>query len=126
MRRGDEGGGRGRGPGLNGRVTLNSAVPPRATYREVFAVREFRVLWSSVILSTAGDRLALVALTLLVFDRTHSPLLTAAVYAVGYVPWVIGGLFLAELRERDVDVADPKVDGEIARGHGRFPCEVAG
>ena len=63
-------------------------------------MREFRILWSSVILSTAGDRLALVALTLLVFDRTHSPLLTAAVYAVGYVPWVIGGLFLAELADR--------------------------
>jgi predicted MFS family arabinose efflux permease len=63
-------------------------------------VREFRVLWSSVILSTAGDRLALVALTLLVFNRTRSPLLAAAVYAVGYVPWVIGGLFLAELADR--------------------------
>ena len=63
-------------------------------------MREFRVLWSSVILSTAGDRLALVALTLLVFDRTRSPLLAAAVYAVGYVPWVIGGLFLAELADR--------------------------
>ena len=63
-------------------------------------MREFRILWSSVILSTAGDRLALVALTLLVFDRTHSPLLTAAVYAVGYVPWVVGGLFLAELADR--------------------------
>jgi predicted MFS family arabinose efflux permease len=75
-------------------------LPPRATYREVFAVREFRALWSSVILSTAGDRLALVALTLLVFDRTGSPLLTAAVYAVGYVPWVVGGLFLAELADR--------------------------
>src|ERR1700721_1917201 len=99
MRRGGEARA-GRGPGLDGSVALNSAVPPRATYREVFAVREFRVLWSSVILSTAGDRLALVALTLLVFDRTHSPLLTAAVYAVGYVPWVIGGLFLAELADR--------------------------
>jgi MFS family permease len=79
---------------------VTSAVPPRATYREVFAVREFRVLWSSVLLSTAGDRLALVALTLLVYDRTRSPLLTAAVYAVGYVPWVVGGLFLAELADR--------------------------
>jgi MFS family permease len=75
-------------------------VPPRATFREVFAVREFRVLWSSVVLSTAGDRLALVALTLLVYDRTKSPLLAAAVYAVGYLPWVIGGLFLAELADR--------------------------
>jgi MFS family permease len=66
----------------------------------VFAVREFRILWSSVLLSTAGDRLALVALTLLVYDRTKSPLLAAAVYAVGYLPWVIGGLFLAEVADR--------------------------
>ena len=79
---------------------MKGAVPPRATFREVFAVREFRVLWSSVVLSTAGDRLALVALTLLVYDRTKSPLLAAAVYAVGYLPWVIGGLFLAELADR--------------------------
>ncbi|HJY99644.1 MAG TPA: MFS transporter, partial [Streptosporangiaceae bacterium] len=79
---------------------MKGAVPPRATFREVFAVREFRVLWSSVLLSTAGDRLALVALTLLVYDRTHSPLLAAAVFAVGYLPWVIGGLFLAELADR--------------------------
>jgi MFS family permease len=79
---------------------VKGAVPPRATFREVFAVREFRVLWSSVVLSTAGDRLALVALTLLIWGRTHSPLLAAATYAVGYVPWVIGGLFLAELADR--------------------------
>jgi MFS family permease len=75
-------------------------VPPRATYRDVFAVREFRVLWSSVVLSNAGDRLALVALTLLVYDRTRSPLLAALVYAAGYLPWVIGGLFLAEVADR--------------------------
>jgi MFS family permease len=83
-----------------GRVTVKRAVPPRATFRDVFAVREFRALWSAVILSTAGDRLALVALTLLVYDRTKSPLLAAVVYATGYLPWVIGGLFLAELADR--------------------------
>jgi MFS family permease len=83
-----------------GRVAVKGAVPPRATFRDVFAVREFRVLWSAVILSTAGDRLALVALTLLVYDRTKSPLLAAVVYATGYLPWVIGGLFLAELADR--------------------------
>jgi MFS family permease len=79
---------------------VKGAVPPRAKYREVFAVREFRALWSSVILSTAGDRLALVAITLLVWDRTKSPLLVAAAFAVGYVPWVFGGLFLADLADR--------------------------
>ena len=79
---------------------MKTAVPPRATFRDVFAVREFRALWFSEILSVAGDRLALVALTLLVFDRTGSPLLTAAVYASGYLPWIIGGLFLAGLADR--------------------------
>ena len=79
---------------------MRGAVPPRATYRDVFAVREFRVLWTSVVLSTAGDRLALVALTLLVFGQTHSPLLAAVVYAAGYLPWVIGGLFLSEVADR--------------------------
>jgi MFS family permease len=79
---------------------VTDAVRPRATFRDVFGVREFRFLWSSVILSTAGDRLALVALTLLVYDRTGSPLLAALVFAAGYLPWVIGGLFLAELADR--------------------------
>ena len=79
---------------------MKGAGPPRATFRDVFAVGEFRALWFSEILSIAGDRLALVALTLLVFDRTKSPFLAAAVYATGYVPWVIGGLFLAELADR--------------------------
>ena len=79
---------------------MKAAGPPRATFRDVLAVREFRVLWTSVVLSTAGDRLALVALTLLVYGRTHSPLLAALVYAAGYLPWVIGGLFLADVADR--------------------------
>ena len=79
---------------------MKGAVPPRVTFREVFAVREFRALWFSLVLSVAGDRLALVALTLLVYHQTSSPLLAAAVYAAGYLPWVIGGLFLAEMADR--------------------------
>jgi len=79
---------------------VTTAAPSRATFSDVFAVREFRALWSSVVLSAAGDRLALVALTLLVYDRTRSPLLAAAAYAAGYLPWLIGGLFLADLADR--------------------------
>ena len=75
-------------------------MPPRATFRDVFAVREFRALWFSEILSVAGDRLALVALTLLVYHQTRSPLFTALTYAVGYLPWVIGGLFLSDVADR--------------------------
>jgi len=75
-------------------------VPPRTTFRDVFAVREFRALWFSEVLSVGGDRLALVAITLLVYNHTRSPLLAAIAYASGYVPWVIGGLFLADLADR--------------------------
>src|SRR5580704_15719389 len=92
------------GPRTMGASTTRSprkgAVPPRATFRDVFAVREFRALWFSEVLSVAGDRLALVALTLLTFYHTRSPLLTAIVYAAGYLPWVIGGLFLAGVADR--------------------------
>jgi MFS family permease len=79
---------------------VKGAASPRATFRDVFAIREFRALWFSEIFSVAGDRLALVALTLLVYDRTRSPLLAAVTYAVGYLPWVIGGLFLADVADR--------------------------
>jgi MFS family permease len=84
------------------RLTSTVAAVPsaRATFRDVFAVREFRALWLSLILSSAGDRLALVALAVLVYDRTRSPLLAAVTYAAGYLPWVIGGLFLADLADR--------------------------
>jgi MFS family permease len=62
-------------------------------------MHEFRALWFSEIFSMSGDRLALVAFTLLVYDRTRSPLLSAAAFAVGYLSYVIGGLFLADLAD---------------------------
>ena len=72
----------------------------RASFRDVFAVAEFRALWASQILSAGGDRLALVALTLLVYDRTHSPLLTAVAFASGTLPYIVGALFLSSLADR--------------------------
>jgi MFS family permease len=85
------------------RVTIEAvqtASARRATLADVFAVAEFRALWTSNVLSVLGDRLALVALTILVYDKTHSPLLAAVAYAAGYVPWVIGGLAFARLADR--------------------------
>ena len=53
---------------------------------------EFRALWLAQVLSVAGDQLARVALTLLVYDRTHSALLAAVTFAASVVPAFIGGL----------------------------------
>ncbi|RAY11512.1 MFS transporter [Actinomadura craniellae] len=71
----------------------------RATYREVFAVGEFRALWLASALSYAGDQLAQVALAVLVFRMTDSPLLTALTYALTYIPPVVGGPLLAGLAD---------------------------
>jgi MFS family permease len=70
------------------------------TFRDVFGIAEFRALWLGQLLSVAGDQLARVAMTVLVYDRTHSALLTAATYAVTFLPWVIGGLALSGLADR--------------------------
>ncbi len=70
------------------------------TYRDVFAVGEFRALWSAQVLSVIGDQLARVAVTLLVYDRTGSSLLAAVAFAASVVPSFIGGIFLAGLADR--------------------------
>ncbi len=72
----------------------------RATFRDVFAVSEFRALWLAQVLSVAGDQLARVALTVLVYDRTHSPLLAAVTYASSIIPVFLGGILLAGLADR--------------------------
>lgn len=83
--------------------TAVSRTPSRSgepTYREIFAVGEFRALWLAQLQSVAGDQLARVAMTVLVFDRTHSALWTALTYAVTFLPWVIGGVALSGLADR--------------------------
>jgi len=72
----------------------------QATYGEVIAIREFRALWLGQGLSLLGDQLSRVALSILVFERTDSPLATASVYALTYLPPIIGGPLLAGLADR--------------------------
>ena len=74
--------------------------PGKASFGDVFKIGEFRALWASQILSVGGDRLALVALTLLIYDRTRSPFLAAVAYAAGSVPYIVGALFLSGLADR--------------------------
>jgi MFS family permease len=72
----------------------------RTTFRDVFAVAEFRALWSAQLLSVAGDQLARVALTVLVYDRTRSALLAAITFVASVVPTFVGGVTLAWLADR--------------------------
>ncbi len=71
-----------------------------ATFRDVFASREYRYLYGATALSWIGDYLAKAAVTALVFSRTHSVALSAAAFALSFVPWLTGGPFLAAMAER--------------------------
>lgn len=75
-------------------------VDQRHSYGEIFAVRDFRVLWSAYALSRFGDQLARVALALLVYGRTASPALTAVTYAMTFLPPLISAPLLCGLADR--------------------------
>jgi predicted MFS family arabinose efflux permease len=75
-------------------------APGRATFRDVFAVAEFRALWFAELLSIFGDQLARVALSVLVFQKTNSAALTGLTYALTYAPSLLGGIFLSPIADR--------------------------
>ena len=71
----------------------------RSSYREVFAIAEFRALWTAQVLSFAGDQFAQVAIAILVYRLTHSAFLTALAYALTYLPPIAGGPLLSGLAD---------------------------
>ena len=71
-----------------------------ASYRAVFTHREFMALLAASLVSMIGDQVARIALSVLVYQRTQSAVMSAAVFAVSYLPWVLGGPLLATLGDR--------------------------
>jgi predicted MFS family arabinose efflux permease len=63
-------------------------------------VREFRWLWVSGLQSLVGDQLARVALSVLVFEHTKSGVLTSGVYALTFLPALLGSILLGSLADR--------------------------
>jgi predicted MFS family arabinose efflux permease len=90
-------------PGLRESATGPLAVPEatgRARYRDVFAVREYAGLFTAELFSLLGDQIAAVAVAVLLYERSGSPLLAAMGYATVYLPWAIGGPLLSVLADR--------------------------
>ncbi|MET9344437.1 MFS transporter [Nonomuraea sp. NPDC003804] len=86
----------------------------QATFRDVFRVREFRVLFGSFALLIVGDGVKMLALSVLVFERTGSPGLSAAAYMAGWLPYLVGGMFLLSLADR-LPARGLMVAGELVR-----------
>src|SRR5215469_10569755 len=70
------------------------------TYRAALAQPEFRVLFTAATVAITGSVVSAVALTVLVYERTRSPLLSALTFALGFVPYVFGGTLLSGIVDR--------------------------
>ncbi|MEE1814135.1 MFS transporter [Streptomyces sp. SP18ES09] len=81
-------------------AALPAAAPPTPGYRAVFAVREFRVVFVAHLFSLLGVVVSELALTVLVYDLTRSPLLSSLTFALGFLPYLLGGTLLAGLTDR--------------------------
>lgn len=79
-----------------------SADPGARTvgYGDVLRNRIYRGLLAAEVLSLVGDRLAAVALTVLVYRETGSALLSGATYAATLLPWLVSGLALSVVADR--------------------------
>ena len=81
---------------------MTVTAPPRqqATYREVLAEPRFRLLFLTRSLAIGADTLRTVALSMLIFAATGSPLLAAVTYGIAFLPQAIGGTLLGALADR--------------------------
>ncbi|GAA4150486.1 MFS transporter [Actinomadura keratinilytica] len=72
----------------------------RMSYRAVFGVGEFRVLFALHALFVVGDAVRMLGLSVLVYEETGSALVSALAYGAGMLPYVVGGAFLLSLADR--------------------------
>ncbi|KUN27300.1 MFS transporter [Streptomyces antibioticus] len=80
-------------------MTDTLSAPPTG-YARVFAVREFRVVFAAHLLALLGVVVAEISLSVLVYDLTGSPLLSALAFALGFLPYVVGGTLLSGVADR--------------------------
>ncbi|WP_018825286.1 MFS transporter [Salinispora arenicola] len=79
-------------------MTVTDSRP--VTFRDVFTVAEFRVLFGSYSVFMIGETVKMLALSVLVYERTGSGLLAALAYVTGFLPHAVGGVFLLALADR--------------------------
>ncbi|MFJ2768044.1 MFS transporter [Streptomyces sp. NPDC087300] len=69
-------------------------------YTRVFAVREFRTVFAAHACSLLGVVVSEISLTVLVYGLTGSPLLSSLTFALGMLPYLIGGTLLSGVADR--------------------------
>jgi MFS family permease len=70
------------------------------TYRQLFGVREFRALFAAQLFGAGAMTAQGLALSVLIYSRTGSPLLAAVAYLGGYVPQAVGVAAFSSVADR--------------------------
>jgi MFS family permease len=73
---------------------------PRATYRQVFAVPEFRAVLAGFAIFLVSETVQMLALSVLIYATTGSALLAALAYVAGFLPQALGGTVLLAVADR--------------------------
>jgi hypothetical protein len=81
------------------RVTTERG-PARAGYSEALVSHEFRALLLAQLMEVGAVSLVGLALTILVYRDTSSPLLSSLTFALGFVPYALGGGLLSGVVDR--------------------------
>lgn len=81
-------------------MTTSPSASRPATYREVFAVGQFRVLFGSYTLFLIAETVRMLALSVTVYTATGSPLMSALAFAAGFLPYAVGGALLLAFADR--------------------------
>lgn len=81
---------------------IDAPSPPRrrTTYREVLSQPQFRLLFSTKILGVVAETLRITTLSVLIFAASHSPLLSALAFGIGFLPQLPGSILLGALADR--------------------------
>jgi MFS family permease len=79
---------------------MAGAATTRIGYREPLSSSQFRALFFAQLVTIAGTSVAAVALTVVVYRRSDSPLLASLTFALGFLPYVLGGGLLAAIVDR--------------------------
>jgi MFS family permease len=79
---------------------VTAAQTGTGRYRDALRVGEFRAIALSSLVSILGDSAAYLAVTVLVYQRTGSALLSSLTFAVAFVPYLFGGTLLSGLVDR--------------------------
>ncbi|WP_431036855.1 MFS transporter [Streptomyces sp. P6-2-1] len=80
--------------------TSAPAPAPGPRYLTLFRLPEFRAVFLAHLCSLLGTVVSEIALTVLVFSLTGSPFLSALAFALGFLPYLVGGTLLAGLADR--------------------------